>query len=124
MSELPDDVHAGSRAWALRLLDECGLFRGRGAPLRAELESLVAGVELQGPRRPFFPSPWRVSDMFAGSCVALAALCALLERSHGRECHAAIDVEQATWIALAQYTIRWEIEGGGYWHENNAKVGG
>lgn len=129
--ESDSDVHSGSRRAARLVLENLGLFKqqGRGTPTTEQLERALANVNLEGSKTPFFPSPWRVSESFSGGCIAMAALCALLEASRTsgvapgpRDCTATIDVEQATWIALAQYSIEWQIEGGGMWFENTIKV--
>ncbi|KAI9026097.1 hypothetical protein DFJ74DRAFT_27720 [Hyaloraphidium curvatum] len=113
-----DDTHAGTRRAALRILQECGLFRGRGAPSREDVERIVGRVKLEGSDRPFVHSPWRVAEGMAGANVAIAAVVALLEGSRGRECTGTVDVEQAPWISLSQYACVWETEGGGLWAEN------
>ncbi|KAI9026103.1 hypothetical protein DFJ74DRAFT_27776 [Hyaloraphidium curvatum] len=115
-----DDVHAGARVAAHRILEECGLFRGRGAPTREDVKRVVESVKLEGGDRPTIPSPWRVGEAIAGANIALATIVALLEGSRGRECNGTIDVDQAAWIAWSLYSCRWEIEGGGLWTENVA----
>jgi hypothetical protein len=117
------DVYAGTRRAALRVLENAGLFRGEmTSELRDATIKAIASVNLEGPNKPF-PSPWRITEVLAGGCVAMAAICSMLEEMKGRQCVGTVDVEQANWIALNQYTIEWEIKGGGMWAENNTLVG-
>jgi hypothetical protein len=118
------DVYAGTRRAALRVLENAGLFRGENTShLRDATIRAIAAVNLEGPNKPY-PSPWRITEVLAGGCVAMAAICAMLEEMKGKPgLVGTVDVEQANWIALNQYTIEWEIEGGGMWKENNDLVG-
>lgn len=107
------DLYAGTRAAALQILDQCGLFSGSGAVSRDTVATLLESrVQLSGPTKPFIPSPFRISEFVAGAHAAMAALCILLEqkkggRGAGDALEASIDVEHASFVLYAPFILKW-----------------
>jgi hypothetical protein len=53
------DLYAVSRSMARDLLQMAGVTKDN----MPDLDALVDGVELTGPKEPFIPSPWKISEM-------------------------------------------------------------
>lgn len=122
MTARDDDTHAGSRRSALKILIECGLFRGSSAPSTKDVAKIIDSFQISGSDKPFVPSPFRISETMCGSNLAISCMISLLEGLRGRELKAEVDVEQCSWLAFAQYSTTWEIEDGGMFAENTLLV--
>lgn len=117
-----NDVHAGARRAAMRILDQAGLFRGPGAASRKRVAQIVdERVRLSGSHEPFIPSPFRIGELLAGANVAMAAMCIMLEgaRAKPREATADLNVEHAAMVGYAPFLTEWDAgnEGKGHWTE-------
>ncbi|KAI9010540.1 CoA-transferase family III domain-containing protein [Hyaloraphidium curvatum] len=104
-----DDVHATARRVARDLLGVLG-FNSRTDP---DLDRLVDGVELTGPRTPILPSPWRITDLMAGTQVALAVVAQLVSKSRlGETQRASVDTAHATMFIFQGHAMHWSEAGG------------
>lgn len=116
----PDfDIYTTARSMARHLLEMVGVTRD----IVPDLDTLInESVELQGPREPFIPSPWKISEMMVATHLAFAVISQLVTRTRlGTTQKAVIDTAHASMTVWQGYTQYWS-EAGGRWIEIGAKL--
>lgn len=112
------DMYAVARSMARDLLAMVGVTRAAVH----DLDALVDGIELTGPREPFVPSPWRISEMMVATHIAFSVLGQVVSRSRlGQTQKASISTAHASMTIWQGYTMFWSLANGS-WNEIAAKL--